>query len=215
MRYKFSVKEIGQMLDRVVVIIDTREKENTHVIDYFKKNNIAYKVQKLDYGDYSCYLPIGSFEGQEREIYFDRDIAIERKFCIDELAMNLKDKKTNINEVKKEIIDLLGEKYLEKVLKSDYVRIKHEFANMNRYNIEFYIFIEDKNFDQNIHEGKFRADYKPDTLYARLKGLEAEFHTRIRPVSKEYIGKEIYNTMRMGVRNRLVHEGFIEIVKGA
>ena len=210
MRYKFTDKEIKELLDKMVVIVDTREQANHHVTGWLSKNKKPYKTQMLNYGDYSCYLPIGSFKGQNRDIYFTDDLVIERKFCIDELAMNLKDNKTNINDIKKEIIDLFGEKYLEKVLKTDYNRMKFEFANMNRYDIEFYIFLEDKNFDKNIRTGNYRAQYEAKTLYARLKALEREFHTIIRPVDNDFMGSEIYNTLRYGVRNILVHKGYIE-----
>lgn len=210
MKYRFTDNELKNILKSLVVIVDTREQANYHVIDWLDKNKKPYKVQKLDYGDYSCFIPNGSFQGQTRDIYFTDEIAIERKFCIDELAMNLKDNKTNINEIKKEIVDLLGEKYLEKVLKTDYNRLKNEFANMNRYDIEFFIFLEDKHFDENIRNGNFRAQYEPKTLYARLKALEREFHTMIRPISKDVMGSEIYNTLKYGVRNVLKNKGYID-----
>ena len=155
-------------------------------------------------------IPAGTFEGQKRDIYFTDSIAIERKFCIDELAMNLKDNKTNINEVNKEIIELLGEKYLKKVLKTDYNRLKSELQGLNRYGIKFFIFLEDKDFDKNIREGNYRNQYKPASLYARLKALESEFNTVIRPVDKPLMGSEIYNTLRYCVRDILKNKGFME-----
>lgn len=212
MRYKFTNKEINELLNKMIVIVDTREQANYHVTEWLSKNKKPFKAQKLDYGDYSCFLPVGSFKGQTRDIYFTDELVIERKFCIDELAMNLKDNKTNINEIKKEIIDLFGVKYLEKVLKTDYNRLKNEFANMNRCDIEFYILLEDKNFDENIRNGNYRSQYEPATLYKRLKALQSEFHTQIRPIDKEFMGSEIYNTLRYGVRNILVHKGYIEEV---
>ncbi|MEG2918293.1 MAG: ERCC4-type nuclease [Clostridium sp.] len=212
MRYRFTDKELKETLDKLVILVDTREQANQHIIDWFDKAKKPYKVQKVDYGDYSCYLPVGSFKGQERDVYFTDDIAIERKFCIDELAMNLKDNKTNINEIKQEIVDLLGEKYLEKVLKTDYNRLKSEFAHLNKYDIEFFIFMEDKNFDENIRMGNYRAQYEKATLYKRLKALEREFKTMIRPTDKSVMGSEIYNTLRYGVRNVLKNKGYIEEV---
>lgn len=212
MRYKFTEKEIKELLNKMVVIVDTREQANQHVIEWLSKSKKPFKTQTLKYGDYSCYLPVGSFKGQTRDIYFTDEIVIERKFCIDELAMNLKDNKTNINEIKAEIIELLGEEYLKKVLKTDYNRLKNEFANMNRYEIEFYILLEDKNFDENIRKGNYRSKYEKTRLYKRLKALESEFHTRIRPTDKEFMGSEIYNTLRYGVRNILAHEGYIDDV---
>jgi len=210
MRYKFTDKEVNELLKQMVVVVDSREQANDHIINWLEKNKKPYKSQKLDYGDYSCLLPVGSFRGQARDVYFTNELVIERKFCIDELAMNLRDNVTNINNINQEIIDLLGEKYLSKVLKTDYNRMKQELTSINKYGIEFYIFLEDKNFDENIRNGHYRAQYDPKTLYARLKALEREFHTIIRPMSKDVIGSEIYNTLRYGVRNILVHKGFIE-----
>ena len=147
MRYRFTDGETKKVLDNLTILIDTREKANSHIINFLNKKKIPYKVQKLDYGDYSIMMPQGSFNGQTRDIYFTNDIVLERKFCIDEIAMNLKDKKTNINEIKQEIIDLLGKQYLEKVLKSDYNRFKQELTSINKYGITFKILIEDPNFE--------------------------------------------------------------------
>lgn len=208
--YKFTDKELKEILDKMVTIVDSRENANSHIVEWLDKKKKPYKVQKLEYGDYSCYLPNGSFEGQQRDIYFTNDIAIERKFCIDELAMNLKDNKTNINEVTKEIIELLGKDYLQKVLKTDYNRLKYEFANMNRHEVQFFILMEDKNFDYNIRNKKYRAQYEPKTLYARIKALERDFKTMIRPTDKSAMGSEIYHTLRYGVRDILKNKGFIE-----
>lgn len=210
MRYVFSDKEIDKINKELTILVDNREQANGHIIRFLESQKINYKSMTLNYGDYSVMIPMGCFEGQTRDIYFTNDIVIERKSCIDEIAMNFKDKKTNINEVNKEIIELLGRPYLEKVLKSDYNRFKQELTSINKYGIEFFIFIEDVNYDRNIRvpEG-FRSQYKPRTLYARIKGLEREFRTIIRPISKECMGSEIYNTLKYGVRNILIHKGFI------
>ena len=210
MKYKFSEKEIDEILNKLVILVDTREQTNQHILNWFEAKKKKYKIAKLDYGDYGCYLPAGAFKGQLRDIYFTDDIVIERKFCIDELAMNLKAKKENIKEIKKEIIDLLGEKYLEKVLKSDYIRLKQEFTSLNKYGVNFFILLEDPNFDYNIRNQNYRANYKNDTLYKRLKALEREFKTLIRPISKNDIASEIYNTLRYGVRDIFKNKGYFE-----
>lgn len=208
MQYKFKDSEVGRILRNLVVLVDTREQANDHILEYFDSKKIAYKNQKLNYGDYSCMIPIGTFEGQTRDIYFTNDVVVERKFCIDELAMNLKDKKTNLKEINQEIIDLLGKEYLAKVLKSDYNRFKQELTSINRRGIRFFIAIEDHLFDKHLDNHAYRALYEPETLKARLRGLEAEFNTVIRPVSKEKMGDLIYTTLKYGVRNILVHKGF-------
>lgn len=58
-----------------MIICDTREKKNSHIIQYFEQREIPYKVAKLDTGD-----------------YMDSDsnrITIDRKQNLDELCGNL------------------------------------------------------------------------------------------------------------------------------
>ena len=58
-----------------MIISDTREKTNEHILDYFKKNNIDFKVECLKTGDY---------------INTDNPkIVIDRKKSIGECATNL------------------------------------------------------------------------------------------------------------------------------
>ena len=183
-RYKFKDKEIATIKKNLVVLIDTREQRNEHIKEFFEKKNINFKIHKLDYGDYSIMIPKNAIEGLERDIYFDRDIVIERKANIDELASNFKE---------------------------DEVRIKTEMAHINKYNIRSYLFIEDPNYDFNIRSGNYRSNYKPESLYARIKkSIEMRYNTLVRPISKSMIASEIYNTLEAFVYEKLKHEGWIE-----
>ena len=186
-RYKFTDKEIKKIKDNITIIVDTREKRNEHILDFFRNKNINYCIEKLSFGDYSCKLPVNLFDGQQREIYFSNDIVIERKANIDELASNFKE---------------------------DGVRIKTEMAHINKYNIRSYLFIEDPNYDFNIRSGNYRSNYKPESLYARIKkSIEMRYNTLVRPISKSMIASEIYNTLEAYVYERLKHEGWIEEIK--
>ena len=183
-RYKFKDKEIATIKKNLVVLIDTREQRNEHIKEFFEKKNINFKIHKLDYGDYSIMIPKNAIEGLERDIYFDRDIVIERKANIDELASNFKE---------------------------DGVRIKTEMAHINKYNIRSYLFIEDPNYDFNIRSGNYRSNYKPESLYARIKkSIEIRYNTLVRPISKSMIASEIYNTLEAFVYEKIKHEGWIE-----
>lgn len=219
MRYKFTDAELKKVMSNLTILIDTREQANEHVIEFLDKKKIAYEVKKLDFGDYACMLPANSFEGQERAIYFDRDIVIERKNGIDEVAGNLKDD----------------------------TRILKELAHLNKYDIKYYVFLEEpemnetlkrlnaeekkhlkefmkileskkvclkpEGFDFNIRKGNYRSEYQPKSLYARLKTIEARYNTVIRPVDKQFMGSEIYNTFYYYVREVLKNKGFIEEVE--
>ena len=58
-----------------MIICDTREKKNQHILDYFNRHGIEYTVRKLNTGDYMD-------ESNER-------LTIDRKQNLDELCGNL------------------------------------------------------------------------------------------------------------------------------
>lgn len=172
-----------KILDNMVVIVDSREQNNLHIIDFFNRKKIPYKTIKNDFGDYTAMLPANTLTGFTSDIYFDRDIAIERKNSIDEIAGNLKE---------------------------DGARLKKELAHMNKYDIKYFFFVEDKNYHENLRQGNFRSQYDPFTLMQRIKkGIEAEYGTVIVPVGKDCIGSEIYYTLQAFVYNLFKHKGFI------
>lgn len=84
-QYKFSVEEIKRLTKDMVILVDSREKKNSHILSYFEKQGIPYQVSKLEYGDYSFMIPAAAGE----DIYFHRDCVIERKASLEELSGNL------------------------------------------------------------------------------------------------------------------------------
>jgi len=82
--YKYSDKDIKQMIKQMSILIDSREKANGHITDYFEKNHIPYETTTLSYGDYSCKIPTST-----GDIYFHNDIVVERKNSLEELSGNL------------------------------------------------------------------------------------------------------------------------------
>lgn len=58
-----------------MLVVDTREKKNSHILAFLERHNIPYVVKKLDVGDYV----------KEN----DNRIVIDRKRNLDELATNL------------------------------------------------------------------------------------------------------------------------------
>ena len=74
----------------MVIVCDTREHEgkNDHILKYFDDKKIPWVKKKLDYGDYSCYLPKNLELGIIRDLWFDRKIVLERTASLDESAKN-------------------------------------------------------------------------------------------------------------------------------
>ena len=82
----------------MVILSDTSEKENDHVTRYFDAMKIAWKKQKLDYGDYSFMLPQNEELGILRDLYFDKKIMVERKANLDEFAGNVTKERDRIKK---------------------------------------------------------------------------------------------------------------------
>lgn len=75
-------KEIGNILADMVVIVDTREQKNQHILNYLDSIKVKYLMSKLDSADYSFILP------HYPELNLDRKFIIEKKNSLDEIAGN-------------------------------------------------------------------------------------------------------------------------------
>lgn len=87
--YRYTDKEIKQIVDSMVILVDTREKCNAHILNFFDKKKIPYKSKALNKGDYSFYIAKNPELGIIKDVYFDNEIVIERKASLEELSGNL------------------------------------------------------------------------------------------------------------------------------
>lgn len=95
---KFTDDEIKKICKNIVILIDTREKSD-HVEKWAShKNRCETKRIKLDQADYSFMLKAMPEFGIDQDLYFDREIAIERKNSLDELAQNFTKNRSRFEE---------------------------------------------------------------------------------------------------------------------
>lgn len=87
-KYRYNTREQKEILASMRILVDTREQKNDHILSWLDKKGIKYRKQKLDQGDYSFYIPKNIELNIDRDIYFDKDICIERKNSVDELINN-------------------------------------------------------------------------------------------------------------------------------
>ena len=85
---KLSLEEIKALSKKMVLLVDSREKKNKHIMEYFMKHMLSYEIRQLPYGDYSFYLPAGTVSGVSCPLYFHREIVLERKASLEELSGN-------------------------------------------------------------------------------------------------------------------------------
>ena len=88
-KYKYTDKEMEELISSITILIDTREKVNSHIADYFDRKGISYKKKALGYGDYSFMIPANEKLSIPRDLYFNTTCVIERKASLEEISNNL------------------------------------------------------------------------------------------------------------------------------
>lgn len=91
MYFKYSDTELKKLAKSLVITYDTREQENSHILEYFDNKKIAYKKEKMNTGDYGIFLPQSEELSVVRDTYFE--CVVERKNSIDELASSIKEER--------------------------------------------------------------------------------------------------------------------------
>lgn len=87
--FKYTDKEMDELISSITILIDSREKQADHITDYFDRKGIKYKKKALNYGDYSFMLPANEKLSIPRDLYFDKQVAVERKASLEEISGNL------------------------------------------------------------------------------------------------------------------------------
>lgn len=87
--FKYTDKEMTELISSMVILIDTREQKSDHIISYFDRKNVNYKKKALSYGDYSFMVPKNEALSIPRDLYFDKKVCIERKASLEEISGNL------------------------------------------------------------------------------------------------------------------------------
>lgn len=94
--YRYSEKELKEILDTLEIMVDTREQKNQHVLDYFRKKDVKFRLRKIDTADYSAVIPKNPEMGITRDVYLSA--GVERKNGVDELVQSIKDRTRFENE---------------------------------------------------------------------------------------------------------------------
>ncbi|MBP3888558.1 MAG: ERCC4 domain-containing protein [Cellulosilyticum sp.] len=84
--YKYTDKEIIEIIKTATIVVDTREQKCDHILKYFDSKKIPYVREKLEYGDFTLKVEAPSVA---RDFYFGDILTIERKANLNELSGNL------------------------------------------------------------------------------------------------------------------------------
>lgn len=172
-QYRFTIEELKKLTKQIVVLVDSREKKNTHILDYFKKHRISYQVSKLDYGDYSFMIPASAAGA---DIFFHNDIVIERKSSLEELSGNLAQERE---------------------------RFEKEFLKAGNDGCKVYLMVEDVGGYSSIIGHKYQTDFTPAAYMASLKTWESRFGCNVQFIDKQFSGYYIVSTFQYFAREIL------------
>lgn len=170
-KFKYTDAEMKTPINSMVVIVDTREKKNDHIIDYFNEHGIHYKKKALEFGDYTFYLPANEELSIPRPIYFENDVIIERKASLEELSANFTTGRT---------------------------RIEKEFAASKAK--KKYLLIENSSYGDLI-EGNYNTDYNKRAYWATLHSFNHKYNLEVFFTSNKYSAVYILGVFQYYLKN--------------
>ena len=172
-QYKYDIESIKKLTKQMIVLVDSRGKKNSHILDYFRKQKISFQTEKLEYGDYSFMIP-ASAAGED--IYFHRDCVIERKASLEELSGNLAQERE---------------------------RFEKEFLKARNDNAKIYLMVEDMGGYSSIIAHKYSTQFSPAAFAASLKTFEMRFGVNVQFIDNQYAGYYIVSTFQYYAREVL------------
>ena len=159
------------------LLIDTRDKEISHIIDRLKANNIDIEYKKLDVGDYKIQLT--SLDGEP--INYSPRVVIERK-KLDEIIANL-----------------LGEKD-----ENGKTRLHRELDRSFKDKIRLIILIEDLDWYNKLLTSDYISRVNPKAIRGMIMSLEAKYpNVSIVGIDKSRSASYIHTTLYYHLRQRL------------
>ncbi|MCB2297774.1 ERCC4 domain-containing protein [Clostridium tagluense] len=185
--YRLTDTEVKKLLkENFMILYDTREQVNQHILDYFDKAKVKYKKQKIDEGDYTAIITKCPEMGIYRDLYFK--VAVERKNSIDELAGN----------------------FAEETDTHDDIRFERELERAKHKGIMMFLIIEDKNGMDNIKTHNYKSLYSPQAFIGKLSSIQVKYLNDTMFEDKKNTGCEILRKLKYSVRY-LLKEGNLDI----
>jgi ERCC4-type nuclease len=171
---KLTDKQINDILENnLTIILDSREKLPNHISKCFDKNNIKWRKEKLNYGDYSIEIDQNDLLDIQSPIKLN--VSIERKMSLDEISNNL----TRGRD-----------------------RFKREMQRCNEDDGLMVIMIEDSTYEDIINK-KYNANITPKQFLGSLHGITATYKVQFVFIKKKVSPLFIYNYLKYYARNYL------------
>lgn len=179
MQLRFTQKEQDKLMsEHFVILVDTQEKVNSHITDYFDEHKILWKNKALETGDYSLMITKCEELGITRDWYLTDELCIERKANLSELVGNF----ANASK--------------------DEGRVFREFRRMYG-GVRNYLIIEDTSIE-DILRGNYRSSMNSTAVLRTILSLQVKNGITPLFMKKETTGKIIYEICFSALRSHLM-----------
>lgn len=151
--YKFSDVEIAKLLNKAIILVDTREKDTFQkrlFNEYCASCQIQVERMKLPFGDYGVKIPKNEALGIMRDVYLP--FMVERKANLDELCVNFSSKDRN--------------------------RFLNEFAKAKAAGFKIHLVVESNDY-HDLLVGNYRSQFHANTLEANIWSIQAKYDVRV------------------------------------
>jgi len=169
--YTYTEKEQKKILESINILVDKREKNNKHILQWLDSKKISYKNETLDYGDYSFFIPKNEELHIFRDYNFKNLISIERKNSTDEIVGNFA---------------------------QDRNRFEDELL---RHKGKMFLLIEDEEFYKKICNGLYKSKYNHKSALGTYHSFINRYSIFPSFIDKKYSGLFIYMTFYYFLRD--------------
>lgn len=175
--------EETNMLESMVVLIDTREQPTDRAKKRYDSLEAPYERRTLSYGDYSynAQLPSGDWLFDEKEVVSGYAV-VERKMHLDELASCF----THSRE-----------------------RFEREFQRAKDHNARIFLLVENASWE-NLLAGKYRSKFNPKAFLASLCAWLVRYDIQLVFCKEESSGKIIKELLYRDLKERIARKEFDE-----
>lgn len=166
----YTDKEITELLKQLTIIVDSREQVNAGILGYLDSKKIPHITRKLDTGDYSAMIG---------DMTLERDVVIEKKNGLDEIAGNFT---------------------------ADRQRFEDEFIRAKSEGLKVFLLIENASWS-DIFLHNYRSKLEPKSLIASLLSWQVRFNITIVFCKPSETGQIIHGILYYAAREHLKKGG--------
>lgn len=172
----FTDAQIKSILkNNLVILVDSREQKNQHILSYLDKKKIKYELTKLDYGDYSCKFVDLETYGITYPISLEKNCVVERKNSLEEVSGNLTQGRTQFE--------------------NEFIRAKGDNCNVH-------LVIADGSFDK-VAYSQYNTEFNNKSFYNSLLSFQIKYGLSIEFVSEKIFPLHLLNVLTIEARNHL------------